>query len=130
MSDEQNPATEQEARAEVNRRHPAWHDNGVGIVQGSQYRSGFVDGAEWQASRNGEPAEPSAIGKHNEPPVGSWVRDKHGATSCRQEDGWGQPGMMSFGRWEAMWDARGPYELCGPWGAAPSENTTEQGGTH
>ena len=54
MSDEQNPVTGDDARAEVNRRHPSWHDNGVGIVQGSHYRGGFVDGAEWQASRKVE----------------------------------------------------------------------------
>ena len=54
MSGEQNPATGDEARSEVNRRHPQWHDNGVGIAQGSHYRSGFVEGAEWQASRKGE----------------------------------------------------------------------------
>ena len=46
--------SEQEARAEVNRRHPQWHDNGMGIVQGSHYRSGFIAGAEWRASRKAE----------------------------------------------------------------------------
>lgn len=60
--------------------------------------------------------EVAAIGKYSEPPVGSWVRDKYGATSYRQKDGWGQPGMMPYGKWEAMWDARGPYEICKPWG--------------
>lgn len=80
-------------------------------------------------SRKGIESEPILIGKYNEPPVGTWVRDKFGATSCRQSGGgWGQPGIVPLGRWEAMWEARGPYELCGPWGRALSENTTEQEG--
>lgn len=59
----------------------------------------------------------SEIGKYNEPPVGTWVKDRFGATTYRQEGGgWGQPGMMPLARWEAMWDARGPYTVCGPWG--------------
>ena len=53
-------SVEDEARAEVNRRHPWWHDNGVGIVQGSHYRSGFVDGAEWQAFRTVEEVQVEA----------------------------------------------------------------------
>ena len=82
------------------------------------------------AVRADERRKPISIGKQNEPPVGTWVRDKHGTTSYRQMGGgWGQPGMMPLGRWEAMWDARGPYELCGPWGRALSENTNEQEGT-
>lgn len=53
-----------------------------------------------------------------EPPVGTWVKDRHGGTSYRQAGGgWGQPGVMPFGRWEAMWEARGPLVACGPWGA-------------
>lgn len=36
-----------EARAYIHKKRPEWHDNGVGIVQGSHYRSGFADGAEW-----------------------------------------------------------------------------------
>lgn len=51
-----------------------------------------------------------------EPPVGTWVKDKHGGTSLRYAEGWGQPGTMPFGRWEAMWEARGPLVECGPWG--------------
>ena len=47
-------STADEARAYINQKHPWQHDNGVGIVQGSHYRSGFVDGAEWQASRTVE----------------------------------------------------------------------------
>ena len=46
--------SDNEARDYVNLKHPSWHDNGVGIVQGSHYRSGFVAGAEWQASRKVE----------------------------------------------------------------------------
>lgn len=40
MSDEQ--SIRDEARAYIYKKHPGWHDNGVGI-----YRSGFADGAEW-----------------------------------------------------------------------------------
>lgn len=52
-----------------------------------------------------------------EPPVGTWVKDRHGGTSLRYAAGWGEPGIMPFGRWEAMWLARGPLVECGPWGA-------------
>lgn len=31
----------------IHKKRPEWHDNGVGIVQGSHYRSGFAAGAEW-----------------------------------------------------------------------------------
>jgi len=55
-----------------------------------------------------------------EPPVGSWMMDRLGGTTMRQEEGWGQPGMFPFGRWEMMWEARGPYTPCSPWG-----NSTE-----
>lgn len=51
-----------------------------------------------------------------EPPVGTWVRDRFGGISYRQREGWGQPGIMPFGIWEAMWEARGPLIECGPWG--------------
>lgn len=52
-----------------------------------------------------------------EPPVGTWVKDRHGGTSYRQSGGgWGEPGIMPLGRWEAMWRARGPLIECGPWG--------------
>lgn len=47
----------EEARAAVHNARPPWHDNGVGIVQGSHYRSGFVDGAVWADARLGG-AEP------------------------------------------------------------------------
>lgn len=51
-----------------------------------------------------------------EPQIGTWVRDKWGGLSMRQKDGWGEPGIMPFGRWEAMWAARGPLVECGPYG--------------
>jgi len=38
------------ARAEAQRQHPPWHDNGVGIVQAAHWRDGFVAGAKWQAA--------------------------------------------------------------------------------
>ena len=53
-----------------------------------------------------------------EPPVGTWVRDKHGAVSVRNRDGWAPApsGFFGTGRWEAMWQARGPLVECAPWG--------------
>jgi hypothetical protein len=57
-----------------------------------------------------------------EPPVGTWVRDRFGGTSFHQQGGgWGDPGTMPFGKWEAMWLARGPLVECGPWGRALSQ---------
>lgn len=53
-----------------------------------------------------------------EPPVGTWVKDRHGAASVRNKDGWA-PALTGFyggGRWEAMWEARGPLVECGPYG--------------
>lgn len=52
-----------------------------------------------------------------EPPVGTWMKDRFGGVTQRQPSGWGAPGIEPFGRWEAMWAARGPYVECGPWGA-------------
>jgi hypothetical protein len=63
------------------------------------------------------PAPVVIVSRENEPPVGTWVRDSKGGVSQRQEQGWGEPGVEPYGKWTAMWDARGPYELCGPWGA-------------
>ena len=63
-------------------------------------------------TRDGEPL----LRREIEPPVRTWVRDRYGATTMRQLEGWGQPGVMPFGKWEAMWDARGPYTECGRWG--------------
>jgi hypothetical protein len=59
-----------------------------------------------------------------EPPDGTWVRAvnmRPGATkrmtTQRRGSGWGEPGTMPFGKWEAMWQSWGPLEACGPWGA-------------
>jgi hypothetical protein len=51
-------SVEERARDEVNRRHPQWHDNGVGIGQAARYRSGFVEGAVWQASQKANSEQP------------------------------------------------------------------------
>lgn len=51
-----------------------------------------------------------------EPPEDTWVKDRHGAAHHRKGDGWGSPGFYYFGKWEAMWNARGPLVECGPWG--------------
>jgi hypothetical protein len=61
-----------------------------------------------------------------EPPIGTWVKDRHGAVSQRHKDaegrvGWSPPGCYAFGKWEAKWAARGPLTVCGPWGAALPE---------
>ena len=63
------------------------------------------------------------VSRENEPPAGSWVKDRFGAAHHRAVDGgnWGEPGMYYRASWEAMWDARGPLELCGPWGAPLSD---------
>lgn len=54
-----------------------------------------------------------------EPPVGTWVRDRHGATSVRVKDGWAPApfGFYGCGKWAAMWKAEGPLVECAPWGA-------------
>lgn len=44
-------AVERAASQYVNHRHPMQYDRGVGIVQGSHYRAGFVAGAVWQAEQ-------------------------------------------------------------------------------
>lgn len=53
-----------------------------------------------------------------EPPIDTWVKDRFGGTHHRGSGGsWGQPGVMYFGAWRAMWESRGPLVECGPWGA-------------
>ena len=53
-----------------------------------------------------------------EPPVGTWMKDRYGAASIRNPDGWAPAatGFFGTGRWEGMWQARGPYVPCGPYG--------------
>jgi len=47
-----------------------------------------------------------------EPPVGTRVTDRLGAQHVRTEAGWArQPDGPAFGRWEAMWDSRGPLAV-------------------
>ena len=76
--------------------------------------------ADREASEQYDPLSPPP-----EPPVGTWVKDRHGGTSQRrqwtvengvQRTGWGQPGFEPFGKWRDMWAARGPLVECGPWG--------------
>ncbi|MFE6967215.1 hypothetical protein ACFVAJ_19185 [Agromyces sp. NPDC057679] len=69
---------------------------------------------------------PAAISRSNEPPVGTWVMDRHGAATYRQESGWGEPGFAPLGVWTSMWDARGPYVECGPWGMSLDPTATER----
>lgn len=59
----------------------------------------------------------------SEPPIGTWVKDRHGGVSVRTidrdgNDGWtiAPHGFYAFGRWDAMWRARGPLVECSPWG--------------
>ena len=63
-----------------------------------------------------------------EPPVGTWVRDRHGATAVRVvdstgHDGWAPApfGFYACAKWDAMWRGRGPLVECGPWGADATE---------
>jgi hypothetical protein len=53
-----------------------------------------------------------------EPPVGTWVKDRFGGTHYRTKDGWAAAptGFYAGGRWAAMWEARGPLVECAPWG--------------
>lgn len=57
-----------------------------------------------------------------EPPVGSWVKDRHGAAMLRHidsdgNDGWAPaPNFMALANWRAMWERRGPLVPCGPYG--------------
>jgi hypothetical protein len=57
-----------------------------------------------------------------EPPLGSWVRDRHGAVVTRHidqdgNDGWSPgPGFLALAKWRSMWRARGPLTPCGPYG--------------
>lgn len=62
--------------------------------------------------------EAGTVSLNNEPPVGSWVMDRFGATHYRTEHGWAAAptGFVPAGRWQAMWEHRGPLTLCGPWG--------------
>lgn len=64
----------------------------------------------------------------SEPPIGTWVKDKYGAASVRCADGWAPApsGFFACGRWEAMWEARGPLVECEPWGKqTPEEKVAE-----
>lgn len=61
-----------------------------------------------------------------EPPRGTWVKDRYGGTHVRivditGRDGWAPApsAFYAFGNWNAMWEARGPLEVCGPWGSEP-----------
>lgn len=65
-----------------------------------------------------------------EPPIGTWVRDRHGASHVRITDpdgrtGWAASpsGMYAFGLWPDMWTARGPLAVCGPYGDALTPDT-------
>ncbi len=52
-----------------------------------------------------------------EPPIGTWVRDKYGATGMRHKNGrWAPKGFVPGGIWEAWWHRAGPLVECGPWG--------------
>ena len=57
-----------------------------------------------------------ALTRNTEPPVGTWAKDKFGGSVRRYPDGWSTPGFAPTGVWVEMWDARGPYVKCGPWG--------------
>ncbi len=55
------------------------------------------------------------VGILPEPPIGTWVKDRHGGVALHHRDnqgniGWAPPGFLAFGKWEAMWEARGPVD--------------------
>ena len=53
-----------------------------------------------------------------EPPVGTWVKDRHGGSTMRHRGGgWAPMGCEPYGVWNQMWAARGPLVVCGPFGA-------------
>jgi hypothetical protein len=60
----------------------------------------------------------TSLSRNNEPAIGTWVKDKHGAAHIRIEGGWAPAphGFYPGGQWQAMWDARGPLVECGPYG--------------
>lgn len=82
-----------------------------GIAYGLETAAAALE-AVWLRINNDEPS------RENEPPPDSWVRDRYGTTYHRNPEGvgWGCPGFLYGGVWEQMWDARGPFTLCGPWG--------------
>lgn len=52
-----------------------------------------------------------------EPSEGTWVRDKKGVVFLHHiGGGWSPSGFFPLGKWSAMWEARGPLTICGPWG--------------
>lgn len=57
-----------------------------------------------------------------EPPRGTWVKDRFGRVHLRLRDGWtaGRE-FHTFARWEPMWEARGPLVECEPWGWVKSD---------
>lgn len=58
-----------------------------------------------------------------EPPIGTWVKDRFGATIMRHPDGgWAPPGCMPLAVWDKMWNARGPLVICGPYGEELDDN--------
>lgn len=62
-----------------------------------------------------------------EPPIGTWVQDRHGGVSKRftlgDMTGWAPPGCLPLAQWKAMWEARGPLTICAPWGHATTAPT-------
>ena len=69
-----------------------------------------------------------------EPPLGTWVRDRHGGVFQRRfdadgNDGWALPGFASRGVWEEHWEAHGPLIECGPWGAPRRTSAAPTGST-
>ncbi len=51
------------------------------------------------------------------------MKDRYGAASIRNADGWAPApfGFFGCGVWSAMWAHRGPYVPCGPYGAELQE---------
>jgi hypothetical protein len=53
-----------------------------------------------------------------EPPVGTWWKDRWGTAMLHRQDGWtlAPHSYAALAEWAALWAARGPLERCGPYG--------------
>lgn len=99
MSDTAREAVREAAGNHIHRARPEWHDNGVGIVQGSHYRAGFIDGAEWQASQQPAPEDVrDELAKVVDVALDEWA--------CRGTNGLGTPSYRITDAILAVFDVR------------------------
>lgn len=109
----------------VTSRHGhAFQDHSTVIVTGQAFRRLTEDGHRFLHFGTYEPSAPPP-----EPDQGTWTIDRWGGVSQLRGEGWGEPGIMPFGKWEVMWEARGPLLECGPWGAPLERDPSEVAST-